>query len=133
MIIPDMNAEYIDNFTRWYMETLLWSCGDSGKDLESLEGYNITQIEPHALMVMVRNCTMFCMRHNVLLRLAGQKLHGGHDSDHCGHDFALEINGHGIGFLDRNMGDVGDKLSKACKEFDGISLFVTDSDTVDIR
>lgn len=38
-------------------------------------------------------------------------------ADSCGHDFALTRNGHGAGFWDRGMGDVGQRLTDASKPY----------------
>ncbi len=36
--------------------------------------------------------------------------------DQIGHDFWLTRNGHGAGFWDRGHGELGDKLTKICKD-----------------
>ena len=40
--------------------------------------------------------------------------HDGYDSDRAGIDFWLTRNGHGAGFWDRGLGEVGDQLTKKC-------------------
>ena len=35
----------------------------------------------------------------------------------AGHDFALTRNGHGTGFWDRGLGEMGDMLSEECKPY----------------
>ena len=35
----------------------------------------------------------------------------------AGHDFALTRNGHGTGFWDRGLGDIGDMLTEECKPY----------------
>lgn len=41
-------------------------------------------------------------------------------------DFWLTRNGHGVGFWDRDVGAVGDRLTKACKKFGETYLYVGD-------
>ena len=35
----------------------------------------------------------------------------------AGHDFALTRNGHGVGFWDRGLGEMGDMLTEECKPY----------------
>jgi hypothetical protein len=39
-----------------------------------------------------------------------------------GHDFMLTRNGHGAGFWDRGLGDLGDRLSAACEPYGSLSV-----------
>jgi hypothetical protein len=43
-----------------------------------------------------------------------------------GHDFALTRNGHGAGFWDRGLGDLGDRLATAAKVYGESSVYVND-------
>jgi hypothetical protein len=43
-----------------------------------------------------------------------------------GHDLWLTRNGHGAGFWDRGLGDVGDKLTAIAKRMGSKSLYVGD-------
>ncbi len=40
-----------------------------------------------------------------------------------GHDFWLTRNHHGAGFWDRNLGELGDKLTEISKQFTELNLF----------
>lgn len=42
-----------------------------------------------------------------------------------GHDFSLTRNGHGAGFWDRGYGESGELLSKACKPYGSVDVYVT--------
>jgi len=46
----------------------------------------------------------------------------------AGHDFWLTRNGHGAGFWDRGLGEVGDKLTEMCKEFGEIAFYLGEED-----
>ena len=48
------------------------------------------------------------------------------DVGFAGHDFWLTRNGHGAGFWDRGLGEVGDRLSNACKAFGSYDLYIGD-------
>lgn len=45
-------------------------------------------------------------------------------SDRVGHDFWLTRNGHGAGFWDRGLGELGDWLTQQCKLYGEASLWV---------
>ena len=57
---------------------------------------------------------------------------GGHWSsvELAGHDFALTRNGHGTGFWDRGMGEMGDMHTKECKPY-GAHTVIIDVDNYD--
>ena len=50
----------------------------------------------------------------------------------AGHDFALTRNGHGTGFWDRGLGEMGDMLSNECKPYGlhSVTLEVDENDDV---
>ena len=48
------------------------------------------------------------------------------DAKQFAHDFWLTRNGHGTGFWDRGLGDLGDKLTKLAKTFGECDLWVHD-------
>lgn len=48
------------------------------------------------------------------------------DAEQIGHDLILTTNGHGVGFWDRGLGELGDKLTKVCEELDSYTLYVGD-------
>lgn len=48
------------------------------------------------------------------------------DADHLGHDFWLTRNGHGAGFWDRGLGDLGRRLTDNCKPYGAVYLYIGD-------
>ena len=48
------------------------------------------------------------------------------DYGQLGHDFWLTRNGHGAGFWDRGLGDLGERLTEAAKVYGGVYLYVGD-------
>lgn len=50
----------------------------------------------------------------------------------AGHDFWLTRNGHGVGFWDRGLGEVGERLTKAAQAYRESTVEVTDDDKVDV-
>ena len=47
-----------------------------------------------------------------------------------GHDFWLTRNGHGAGFWDRGLGELGEQLSDACKTFGSCDPYVGDDELI---
>jgi hypothetical protein len=48
------------------------------------------------------------------------------NAEKSGHDFWLTRNGHGCGYWDRGLGEIGEALSKAAKTFGNCDLYVGD-------
>ena len=42
----------------------------------------------------------------------------------AGHDFALTRNGHGTGFWDRGLGEMGDMLTEECKPYGELTVII---------
>lgn len=53
---------------------------------------------------------------------AGSLLNG-MDEEQIGHDFWLSRNGHGAGFFDRGLGEIGDKLQELSRQFKEVNVF----------
>ena len=49
-----------------------------------------------------------------------------YDMRRAGHDFWFTRNGHGVGYWDRELGDVGDALDKAAKKAGGRDAYAGD-------
>ena len=50
--------------------------------------------------------------------------------DYFGHDFWLTRNRHGAGFWDRGLGELGERLTEACRPYGEVNLYVTDDGKV---
>ena len=51
-------------------------------------------------------------------------------SEQVGYDFWMDRNGHGVGFWDRGLGEVGIRLSRACEWFGEVHLELGDDGIV---
>jgi hypothetical protein len=58
--------------------------------------------------------------------LAESCLIGNYSIEYAGHDFWLTRNGHGAGFWDRGLGNVGDRLSRAAKVYGSVDVYAGD-------
>lgn len=62
--------------------------------------------------------------------LVAAVMDGGMDGENVGHNFWLSRNGHGTGFWDRGLGELGDQLDAAAKKFGEDDLYVGDDDKI---
>jgi hypothetical protein len=120
-----------EQFLAAYVEAALWSSvGEDGEPLDSLpqvqEAYQTMDvIEADTAAQMHKDCRAF-MDDNMNDLLAAEQARTGYDAAQGGHDFWLTRNGHGAGFWDRGLGEVGERLTKAAKAYGGIDLMVDD-------
>lgn len=120
-----------DAFFRAYVAAALWSTNDNADDSggEPLDSnYGSEDIDPDTLTKMRAECDAFCNANaSDLIEFAAALPHREEwtTDEQAGHDYWLTRNGHGVGFWDRNVGDVGDRLSAACKHTE-VDLYVGD-------
>lgn len=111
----------LDAFTKAYLTAALWSESDDN-DIPLDDNYSIADFDEHALNTAIVECQAFQAQCHQLLN--------GIPEEQAGHDFWLTRNGHGAGFWDRGLGEIGDKLTEACKSFGEANIYVTDSNTI---
>lgn len=111
-------------FLSAYIECALWSSTDGDKD-ESLDAnHSEADLAPETRATMEEDCTAFQVAMESLLHKAYAK---GYSPTQAGHDFWLTRNGHGAGFWDRNLGKIGDALTKAADAAGEVNLYVGDN------
>lgn len=123
-------------FVKAYWEAALWSTNDEstpagGEPMD--KNYSLSDVHPAAIAKSVRECAEFQGQNKEDLTLMDE-LHGRSEwtsEEQAGHDFWLTRNGHGCGFWDRGLGDVGDRLTQACKKFGEVSLQVHRGQVID--
>lgn len=59
------------------------------------------------------------------------KLPDWYTAEQLGHDFLLTRNGHGVGFWDRGLGDLGQQLTAAAQSYGSIHAFINDDFKID--
>ena len=118
--------EELDQFTRAYITCALWSSTDESNDSggDPLDdNYDETDLSLKALKEMIGDCRDFqTCNFNDLLKLYADFPSA--TMEQAGHDFWLTRNGHGAGFWDRGYGELGDKLTAACKPYGSCDLQV---------
>lgn len=111
----------MDEFTRQYIETALWSTNDESTPAGGVPmdaNYDADDIHPDTLARMKADCAAFQAAHADDIAC---------DPSQAGHDFWLTRNGHGAGFWDGDWPEeVGGRLTTASKEAGTYNLLVGD-------
>jgi hypothetical protein len=117
----------MDDFLKSYIITALWSTNDESTPSGGVplnRNFHTEDIHPDSLREMELDCMAFQRAAGTLLK--------GVDLEQAGHDFWLTRNGHGVGFWDRDMGPVGERLTELCKFFGECNLYVGDDGKIHI-
>lgn len=118
----------MDKFTEAYIVCALWSSVDDN-DVPLDSNYSFSDIAPEALSRMEKDCVDFQQANGTLLQQAYDNITW-YTVAQAGHDFWLTRNGHGAGFWDRGLGDVGEQLTTQAKVYGTCDLYVGDDGKV---
>jgi hypothetical protein len=136
-----------DSFTLAYADCMLWAETDA--DGEALDiRYDINDFSDEAWQTIVDDCAEFQATNAELLNAACYTdwFHPGDDTEKpkgwtrdwdypiesAGHDYWLTRNGHGAGFWDRGIGELGDKLTIAAKSNGSRDIYIGDDNKLHI-
>lgn len=108
--LPAMHAAYI--------ECALWSSPNWGADADQPVDESLEDYEPSDawLAESLAECQDFAEAN--MADLAAMT------PEQAGHDFWLTRNGHGAGFWDRGLGELGKRLSDAAKVYGSVDLWL---------
>lgn len=130
---PEASKQFaaLDSFTQGYIEAMFFT--DNAPNAPDVETFNaqcesgenegsfhgdatFDDMAPEALAKVIADCTAFQASNAELLARAYVlgEAQVCYNEARAGHDLWLTRNGHGAGFWDRSLGEVGDMLSKAC-------------------
>lgn len=118
-------------FLNGYITAMLWSSMDDSED--SLEGY---ELAPEALAQCEADCLAFMAVAARDLTLYESERHHAMEygaAECAGHDFWLTRAGHGVGFWDRGLDELGDRLTALCGHgtaFPSLGAYVGDDGLV---
>jgi len=113
----------IDHIVRHYLVAALWSSTDEhGEPLD--HAYDLDSIAAETRQAARRDCADFVNANQTLL------IDSGIPEEQIGHDFWLTRNGHGAGFWDRGLGDIGQALTEQCRPYGEVNLYVGDDGLV---
>lgn len=113
----------IEQFLNGYITAMLWSSGEDGE----LEGCDLSEA---ATLQCATDCARFMQL--AAVALAEYEDCGGFPmpSEYAGHDFWMTRAGHGVGFWDRGLGELGDRLTGICEQFKNVDPYLGDDGKV---
>lgn len=131
----DEFAEFVDGF----IDAMLWAepaCDftDDPDDDTSFEsaGFSRDDLTESARDTVLRSChDFFTDQVDDLADYADNRSHNranGTVWEHAGHDFYLSAAGHGTGFWDRGLGELGDRLHAAAGIYGDVNPYATSTD-----
>ena len=121
-------TDNLDRVVEGYAECALWSSLHyAGEDVEPEpmdDHAGMEDISPEVWAEFYGDCSAFIEANGEDLEsyLKVLTLEG------FGHDFWLTRNGHGAGFWDRGLGDVGDRLTEAAEVYGAVDLYIGSED-----
>lgn len=111
---------HLQEFIDAYTEALLWSeCDENGIPLD--DDYSASDLVQSALADIRADCQQMLSEQCVIDVINTAP---GYSASQAGHDFALTRNGHGAGYWDRGLGEVGEQLTQAAKSYGCQHLYV---------
>jgi len=118
----EITYDDLDHFTQAYIAAALWSTNDESTPAGGVpldQNYGPHDIAPDTLRQMLADCVRFRAENAADLRELD-------NTEQAGHDFWLTREGHGVGFWDRDLGELGERLSEAARRFGEFSLTIGD-------
>jgi hypothetical protein len=113
---PAYNHAALAAFVQGYISCALWLATDEdGHELDVSE----SDLSPEAREIMTADCARF-LAANWPDLVAALSL----PFDSAGHDYFLTRNRHGAGFWDRDLGDVGQRLTEAAHHDGEQTLYI---------
>jgi hypothetical protein len=91
---------------------------------------SIDDLAPEAMAEAKTDCAGFQSSFASLLRQAYASKSVDYDETRAGADFWFTRNGHGVGFWDRDLGDIGDKLGDMARPYGSTGLYRGDDDQI---
>jgi hypothetical protein len=118
-------APFVQGALQGYMVAMLWTGTDTDENGDTVQlddEYDCGDFAESALHAMREDVQDF-----VYSQWSDVQ---GMNPEQVGHDFLLTRNHHGAGFWDRGLGDVGDRLTDACRPYGSSDAYVGDDGMV---
>jgi hypothetical protein len=121
----------LDDFTRSYIETMLWSTNDESDESGGVpldQNYGPEDIDPETMELIIEDCADFQKRFGHLIEDDDPELPRNTTDrwDLAGYHFWLNREDHGVGFWNGAWPKHGDELSDAAKSYGEFDLQVDD-------
>ena len=119
----------LDAFTQGYIEAMFFTDA-SDPDDGDLAHATFADLSAEALEQIKSDCTRFNLQADAWLHKAYLRGDGSYDMGRAGRDFWFTRNHHGVGFWDRGLGDVGDKLTEIAHGWRSTDLYRGDDERI---
>lgn len=117
----------MNDMTRGYLECALWTTLlDEDREADSI--YDVSDFAPEAVTQASEDCSRFETENAADLADFPDSPDGDSPEAFVGHNLWLTRNGHGTGFWDRDLGEVGDRLSEAARKMGESCVYVGDDE-----
>lgn len=126
---PHFTDEEKAEFVQHALIALLWSTND-GEHGNLDDEHGVEDIHPNTLAGFKANCEDFLEKNAEDLIDAQDTFN--YSLEQAGHDFSLSRNGHGAGFFDRNLEELGDRLQAAAQEAGAAEAYLGDDGKIHI-
>lgn len=128
---PEAASAYnaLDDFTQGYIEAMFFT--DANSDSNDLADATFAELAPLSLNMSIEECRDFQAKHrdDIDEAIDNGRINA-YDEKAAGRDFWYTRNGHGVGFWDRDLGDVGETLTEAARQCGAIDLMRGDDDMI---
>lgn len=119
-MVTAFEQAHLQEFTDAYIEALLWSeCDENGSPLDDV--HDASDLAHSALADIKADCQQMLSEQCLIDAINTAP---GYGASQSGHDFALTRNGHGAGYWDRGLGELGEQLTQAAKSYGSQHLYV---------
>jgi hypothetical protein len=123
-----IDEEFIQQFIKGYTSCMLWSSvgshPETEEDLENLEDYPLAEETKEKIE---KDCRKWIKTNLLSLKAYALTYESEYQVWECaGHDYWLTRAGHGVGYWDRGLGKLGDRLTKACKKSGYVYAYLGD-------
>ena len=115
-------------FLQGYVHAMFWT--ECNADRPELENATFEDLAPVTLQQIVADCDAFCSSYFSTLE---QAYRTGYAPNQAGIDYWLTRNGHGAGFWDRGLRELGDRLAKFAKIDGTLDLYRDDDGLLYLR
>ncbi len=120
-----LSGAEIETLTDSYLESALFSTSNDAGDESLLADYSVEDVDDAAREQATDDIEGF-FEANAELIARAKDADRGYSDRQVAHDFWLTRNGHGAGFWDRGLGEVGDELTQVAKAYGSADLYVGD-------
>lgn len=113
----------LSDFAKGYVEAMFFTNGDCGDDDEFiLNRLGVERLTRQAIVDIAADCDKFlgtilsdgCFVQQWIMRACEEH---SYTEDRAGNDFWYTRQGHGVGYWDRDLGEIGDTLADAARQF----------------